>query len=908
MKQIYHCLIAFGSLFGILVHANAQTSQGIRGKIVDVETYQPIAGVNILVPEVDGISTSNEKGEFSIPLSEKGPYKVVSKYLGYLTDTTSVNFDQAAWQDVHIVLVSEASNLDEVVVTRRRAQFTELALLEERRESSLIVEKIGSEELSRKGVSDAASAVSKLAGVSTQEGSTQVYVRGLGDRYNSTSLNGLPIPASDPNLKNIALDIFDTDVVDYIGVDKVYNASLSGDFGGANVDIASKKYRGDRFVELSLGSAINTNALGEMGNFRLQQGPGFFGYSDFSLPADAQGSYHFQNSWDAEKKNVMPMNFGLRAGDTISVGNQGRLSLFGTANFSNGYDYRNGVNWGVGAQGDPQKRFQQTQFSYNTKTTGMFNAHFQQSQAHSFSYNLLYVNSSNQFSDNFAGYIRDAAEQDNGLVRRQTFERTALLVNQLLGKHRLNDKIDLDWAVAYNLVDGDMPDRMQSMLRVTPDGDYRFIRVNAPDNHRYSYFLKEDEFAGNISARYKLGEEGRGSVTVGYSGKKKKRSFDVMQLNFDIDSEVRDNTIVDPANLDMYLGEAGFGSFYQLRGFAGNAFQYYNGDQDNHAGFANLDYQLTDKLTAVLGARFEYLKQYVDYYNVELMGSNTISKNAFLPSLNLRYALNDKHNLRFGSSKTYTMPQFKERARFPYEDVTQEYIGNPYLTPSDNYNVDLKWEMFPSASELMSVGLFGKYIENPINEIVASSSVNAISYANTGEMGYVYGAEVELKKDLLKWDNGDKLSIGFNTAVMKTHQEFDEEKVWRETEGIINIDPTHETSKFTGASDYIVNGDLSYRKNLQNEKSITATVLYNYYSDKLYAIGTGQMGNKVDRGLSTLDFVVKSKLSRNIEIDFTAKNLLNPEFERWQENVVPVKVLSYTRGAYFSLGLKYRLF
>lgn len=907
MKQIYHCLIALGGVFGLLTNGYAQQAQGIRGKIVDVETYQPIAGVNIWVPEVDGASTTDEKGEFTIPISKKGPYKIVSKYLGYLTDTTSVNFDQPAWQDVHIVLVSEASNLDEVVVTRRRAQFTELALLEERREASLVVEKIGSEELSRKGVSDAAGAVSQLAGVSTQEGSTQVYVRGLGDRYNSTSLNGLPIPASDPNLKNIALDIFDTDVVEYIGVDKVYNASLNGDFGGANVDISSKKFRGDRFVEFAVGSAINTNALGQMGNFRLQQGPGFLGYSDFSLPADAQGSYHFQNSWDAEKKNVLPLNFGIRAGDSFAFGNQSRLSVFGTANFSNGYDYREGVNWNIGAQGDPQKRFQQTQFSYNTRTTGMFNAHLQQSQAHSFSYNFLYVNSSNQFSDNFAGYIRDAAELDNGLVRRQTFERTTLLVNQLMGKHRLTEKIDLDWALAYNLVDGDMPDRMQSMLRTTPEGDYRFIRVNAPDNHRYSSFLKEDEFVGNISARYKLGEEERGSLTVGYSGKKKKRSFDVMQLNFDIDSELRDNTVIDPNNLDAYLGSAGFGSFYQLRGFAGNAFQYYNGDQDNHAGYVSLDYAVTDKLTAVLGARFEYLKQYVDYYNVELKGSNTISKNAFLPSLNLRYALHEKHNLRFGASKTYTMPQFKERARFPYEDVTQEYIGNPYLTPSDNYNVDLKWEMFPSASELVAVGVFGKYIENPINEIVASSSVNAISYANTGEMGYVYGAEVELKKDLMKWDNGDKLSLGFNMALMKTHQEFDEEKVWRETQGVINIDPTHQTSKFTGASDYIINGDISYRKNFQNDKNLTATVLYNYYSDKLFAIGTGQMGNKVDRGLSTLDFVLKSKLSRNIELDLTARNLLNPEFERWQENVVPVKVLSYKRGAYFSLGVKYRL-
>src|SRR5690606_2599584 len=93
------------------------------------------------------------------------------------------------------------------------------------------------QELSRKGIGDASTAVAKLSGVSKQEGSTQVYVRGLGDRYISTTMNGLPIPSSDPNLKNIALDIFSTDIVEYIGVDKSFNSNINGDFGGASVEI-----------------------------------------------------------------------------------------------------------------------------------------------------------------------------------------------------------------------------------------------------------------------------------------------------------------------------------------------------------------------------------------------------------------------------------------------------------------------------------------------------------------------------------------------------------------------------------------------------------------------------------------------------------------------------------------------
>lgn len=884
--------------------ADGTSALGIKGRVIDVETLQPIPGVSIVVLENGRKTSTNERGEFTVPVNAKGKFSVETSYLGYNKEIVPVNFSDKNWEMINVVLVNTSSALDEVVISRRRTQISEIALLEERKNASLVVEKIGVEELSRKGVGDAAIAVSKLSGVSKQEGSSQVYVRGLGDRYNTTSLNGLPIPSSDPNLKNIALDIFSTDVVDYIGVDKLHNATLIGDFGGANVDIGSKNFKGDQFFEVSFGSTVNTNALKEVGNFKLQQGPNFFGFANSLIPSDAQGSYHFKNSWDIYPKSMLPVDLGLKLGKSFNFGTESRLSLFATLNFANGYTYREGINANVGAQGDKLKSFFQTRYNYNTKSTGMFNANYQINTNHNIAYNFLYINSGDQFTDDFAGYIRDAAEDGNGILRRNTFAQTKLIINQLLGKHTFSDKIDLNWGLAANMVDGNMPDRMQSQLRKMDNGEYVFIRVNEADNHRYNYFLKENEFVANVSAKYKLGDYNKGNITVGYTGRMKRRSFDVMQLNFNISADYR-QTVIDPDNIDQYLGAAGFGTFYELKGFAGNAFQYYNGDQTIHAGFASLDYKLTEKLTAVVGARLEKIIQSVDYYSIEFPKSeNKNSKDAFLPSLNLKYALNDKQNLRLGASKTYTLPQFKERARFPYDDVTEVIIGNPYLYASDNYNLDFKWEMFPKESELISVAAFGKYIQNPINEIMIASATNDISYANTGDKGYVYGVELELKKNIIEF-NEDKLSFGFNSAIMKTNQDFDAEKVTTETNGIVNIDPTHLSSRFTGASDFIVNADLSYNKKLTDDKNIVGTVIYNYYSDKIYAIGTGGLGHRVDKGFGMLDLVIKSKLSKNIGLEFSARNILNPAFERWQENVEPVKVLSYKKGKFFNLGFKY---
>jgi len=895
----------------ILLQASIATAQqfGVKGKVLDVETFKPIPGVSIKVANTAYATSTNENGEFVIELPNKGAdYTLVSSYLGYKPDSTNFKLQVSSWAFVPVSLLSTSSTLDAVVVTRRREQASEIALLDERRLSSLTVEKIGAEELSRKGIDDAASALAKMSGISKQEGNSQLYVRGLGDRYISTSLNGLPIPSNNPSLKNIALAMFNTDVVDYVGVDKLHSAGLNGDFGGARVDIASKDYKGEQLFEVSLGSTINTNVLSNTDKLYMQDGPNFWGFSNYKVPADATGSYHFKNSWVDKKKAMTPINFGFKAGNAYKIGAEGRLSLFATANFANGFGYREGVNNNYSSQGAKLRALDQQRVSYTTSTTGMLNANYQANSRTKLTYNFLFVNTSDQYRDNFTGYLVDKAEDNNGLIQRGVYEQTQLIINQLLGKHQLNEKVDLQWGLAYNRVNGDMPDRMQSTLRSLENGDWVFVRNNSADNHRYTHHLTEDEIAGNIAASYKLGTSDRGKLTVGFDGRKKKRALKAIQLNFDIRPDYR-TVPVDPKNLDAILNQANYGIAYDLESFSGNGYQTYNGDQDIYSGYASLDYKLTDRLTSVVGFRYENIKQYIDYYSIEMPagGNNTFTKNGFLPSLNLKYTLNDKQNLRFGASKTYTLPQFKERALFPFEEENNTYIGNPYLYPSDNYNLDLKWEMFPTSSELLSVSAFGKLIQNPINQITISSATNDISYLNTGDKGYVYGVELELKKDLLTFNGGqDKLSFGFNSALMRTTQDLDATKVNRETKGLFNIDVKPKAG-FTGASDLLINADLSYMKKFNAAKSISATVLYNYYSDKLFAIGVNGLGDQVDKGLGGLDFILKSKLSKKVGLDLSARNILNPSFERWQEDAIPVKVLSYKRGVNFGLSLKYQL-
>ena len=287
----------------------------------------------------------------------------------------------------------------------------------------------------------------------------------------------------------------------------------------------------------------------------------------------------------------------------------------------------------------------------------------------------------------------------------------------------------------------------------------------------------------------------------------------------------------------------------------------------------------------------------------------------FYPLFLIKYALNDKQNLRFATSKTYTLPQFKERALFQFEEVTQVYFGNPSLYASTDYNVDLKWELFPKSTELISLGLFGKLIQDPINSVTVNSATNDISYVNSGDQATAFGAEFELRKNIFERETEledyfakENLTLGFNMSYMSSDQDLDAEKVVTETTeaGILplSVDFSNDSDRISGASDLLLNGDLSYYKEFKKDKNILVTMAYNYFSDRIYALGTEGKGNLVDKGFGTLDFVARAKLNKHIGLSLTAKNLLNPEVERFQETQ-DVTVLSYKKGQNIKLSLTY---
>jgi len=923
MKKIIIAFVLVGQL------VSAQSKGTVKGTLTDGEVNnEPLPFANVFIKGTTIGGTSDFDGNYTLSLNE-GNHVLVFSFIGYQTVEKNIVVKANEILTINQKLsAKEGVTLDEVQIQATINRTKVSALLLEQKQAISIKTSIGAQELENKGISDLATAVTKATGVSKEEGSNTIFVRGLGDRYNATTLNGLPLPSNNPSRKNISLAIFSTDIVQKIDVNKIYNGTIYGDFAGANVNIVSKEHIGKPSIELGIGSGTNSNLSS---GFYVQDGPSFAGFYTNTYPTNVLNGYGFTTSLDNVSKSPIASNVSVKGGRKFQIGEEGNLNVFGTISFSNEFKFKEGVNrGGVNAQGLAYTDYNFKSYDYNTNTTGMLNIAYKVHENNSYKLSSLFINSSNQSLDEYNGIINvfDNASEGGGFVKRATFDKTSLVINQILGNHKFGDRTALNWGVAYNHVNNVIPDRRQNMLvpkdTNKPNGVKTVSDLAASDNHRFFQELLEDEFAANITGSYFFTkdkeDEYKGKLTFGYSSRFKKVDFKATQFNFRINRAIT-QPVVNKNNLDAYFKQENLvNNFFKVETFRGDATtpnaldpQTYFGNQYINGGFSEVQYKVTPKFALVVGVRFEHIYQDISWKtSLDPDGDkNAFTKFEFLPNASLKYELTDQQNLKFAVSKSYTLPQYKERAPFQFEEITQIKFGNPDLDVSTNYNVDVRWEYFPKSGEVVSFTGFGKIIQNPINEVVVASATNDISYVNTGKQAKIFGAEFEVRKELFsrELEKGEvilksKLSAGFNASFMYSNQDFDRFKVIEETK--LNVNFTNKEGKLTGASDLILNADVTYVKDFSKSANMLGTLTYNYFSDRIYAIGSAGKGDIIDKGIGSLDVILKTQISKKIKLGLSLKNLLNPAVKRVQD-IQNVEVLSFKKGINASFSLSYKL-
>ncbi|PQJ77019.1 TonB-dependent receptor [Polaribacter glomeratus] len=885
---------------------NAQDKGTLKGTLTDKETNnESLPFANVLIKGTTIGTTTDFDGNYSIKVPA-GNHIVVFSFLGYKSIEKSFSIKVGETVVINQLLSAEEGvALDDIIITTTSSKETATALILEQKKAVSIKTTIGAQELAIKGVSDAEGAVTKTAGVS--KGAKNVIVRGLGDRYNSTTLNGLPLPSEDPEYKNISLDFFDTGIIKNIEVNKVFTSDLSGDVGGANINISSKELVKRSMFTISGSVGANTQTVSK--DFLTIAGTNKFGTQNLGIPVNDLTKYSFSNSWKPESQNFqLNNNFSFAGGRKYDIKDD-TFSFYIVGGFDGSYNYIDGNIKQTTSSGEVFQDQDFTKYDYTVSQMIMANLNYKFEAGHNIAYNHLFIHNNKQSVGDYFGFNNPEQDGDLEFQRRQQTNNNELYVNQLIANYKFSDRLNFETKGSLNFIRGNEPDRRTNKYLLRDDY-YSPQTSSAGENERYFAKLEENDYAANGKFSYKLKKgEDISVLELGGDYRYTERLFSATIFNHDFSSRVA----IDLENPDAIFNQNSIdNSIFELetgRGSANNPNAFipftYRGKRQIFGAFGNLVYQFSDNFIASFGARFEKIQQLVTY-NTNIAqsaidGASNLDRTYVLPSFNIKYNFNENSIVRIAGSQSYTFPQFKETAPFKYQDISFSSQGNPDLKPSDNYNLDAKYEYYFSSSELITVTGFYKFIKDPIARSEIPSGGNTLTYLNVGNDASVYGLELEARKSIYKIEDKDlEIMAGLNTSLLMSNVNLDKSSV---------AQFTNATSNLEGATPFLLNADISINKKIEDNTFISS-IVFNYFSERVYSIGTRGFENVLEKGIPTLDLVSSYEFNKHYSIKLKAINLLNPDFQisragfNGGDNVV---LRNYKKGVNLSIGFSYNL-
>ena len=955
-------------VFLVCSFAMAQDTGSIVGKLIDKEfNDEPLAFANVLIKGTIKGTTSDFDGLYEFNQLEPGQYTLVFSFVGYETQEIIADVVAGKVTTINVPMGANPGALDEIVITTTARKDSEVALLLDQKKAVEIKESIGAIELAKLGVSDASAATAKIAGVSKSEGSGQIYVRGLGDRYLTTTVNGLPIPSDNIDKKNINLELFPTRFISSVSISKTFSPYNSTDQASGNINITSKNITSRKDFGISLSNGLNTNAVFVTNNFVATALNDDLSLGIFSRP---YSNSNLVNGLTDQGWNTVgiedPVNysFGFNAGGFLDEEGKFRLSFSGGQSVDN--EYREGLfrffDRGLtgsllpitgGARDfvpDGDNRYWQR----TVNTNGLLVAQYRINQSNEIKFNAFAINKVREEVYE-GGRSGDAIFFDeltpnsiagNQFVRDQNIKNTFLSTAQLIGDHDLSSKNKLEWALGYNRLAADEPNRIRNELNFrNVDGvpkDERPIELGNTggfQQRKSSQEILDQEFNGRIKDDWilKIDEDENDiyKLSFGGDGRYKQRDFRSTFVGFEEGGLIG---AFNPQSIDDLSS-----AFTQENVDNGNLLinaqpdDFYDAELTSYAGFVDF-VGAFGNLTAELGLRYQSDRIFIDY-NVNNApggreGETELSYNNLYPSFNLKYDLNDKMALRLSGSLSQTLPEFKEIA--PFEYVSPEGLieaGNRLVERSTNTNIDLKYEFFPSDDELISVTAYYKNIDDAINRSLRVGGGDVFSFYNTGD-ARIFGIELEGKVYVIKKrDSLPNLKLSGNVSYIDHKQDLKDVSEGK------NVNGSPRTFQYGGNTEIGLEGASDWTTNLAltldtgNKYPLEFTLAGNYASDRIFAIGSpifqgedpNNPGNNredfnfngeiVEKGFVVLDFIVNKSINEHISLGLTGRNLFNPEIERFQNvasdfgnssETQEETVLSYKRGMNFSLNISYK--
>jgi outer membrane receptor for ferrienterochelin and colicin len=933
-KTFFLLLLSSGALPSVL-----SQDAFIMGRVVD-EKGEPLPFVNVISVEHRVGKATDLDGvyRFRIPA---GKNTIRCSFTGYISDSVVVEAKAGQTIQKNFILFEATTTKSEVEIYAIRKTNTEIAVIQEVKESKQVVNAMSAEMIKKTGDSDAAEVVRRIPGV-TIVGNNFIMIRGLSERYNNVLLHDVFAPSMETDVKSFSFDIIPSNMIDRVLIFKSPSPEITGEFSGGVVKIYTKSIPDDNFTSISYTQTYRSGTT--FGNFKQpERGKWHWtGFNDgyYNLPSNIPASFNlnvvqndpvrlseygkaFKNSWIPRESVALPdLNVSLTHGRKMKWGkvdvgvitaliyNNSRRQFLSERNDYNAYDFINNKSQFIYA-------FKDDVYRQNIRTSALNNWAFRFNSRNTIEFkNMFNVFSETEYI-NRRGFDYEFNYSPNNHSFQQVYR--GIYSGQLMGKHQSkNELTTLNWTAGFGYSYRDLPDyrRYRSDIIDEEKGIAKlFVGVPVSPNYLGRFFsnMQENSQALSVLLTHKLKHENWSPLfKAGVFVERKNRGFRARNIGFvqsdfmQFDVSLLEGTIeqlFSPENINPTTGIRVAEST--------NPSDSYRASNFLTAGFVGAELPFFRRFNLNTGIRVEY--------NDQRLKSATISNQpvnvrnpilSILPSANLTYNLtkDEKMLLRLAYGKSVNRPEFRELAPFAFYDFNFNLVkkGSDSLRSPTIHNFDVRWELYPNPGEMITVAFFHKQFNDPIETLFVpgggSGGIKTFTFGNA-KMATSTGIELEVRKSLEGLWKGtfvDDLSLMFNGSLIRSHVEL----------GMVQLGQSNERP-LQGQSPYIVNMGLFYQ---HKSNGWAANMVYNIIGPRIFIIGFDVYPNIYEMPRSVLDFNITKKFNNNMEVKWNVGDVFNQEvlllqdanlnkrFERNGDQIIQ----RFRPGSTMSLGFSYK--
>lgn len=921
--QIKSFVFFFFILLAFTVKGQNQT---LTGRVIN-EKNEPVVGATIKITGISKLYITNVEGRFFIPLEAGRKYELevsAASFESKIITDVSLNINQN--NPLDIILKYAVKSMEGVVIKASpRRQESTMALLNFQRNNSAMSSGLAADFIRTTPDKNTGEVLKRVSGASIQD-NKYVVVRGLSDRYNQALLNDAPMPSSEPDKKAFSFDMIPSVMIDNVIINKTATPDLLGEFAGGLVQVNTRDVPIKN--QLSIGISLGYNSQSTFKDFvsNKRNSLDWLGFDDGtrSLPSSIPGIAAYRQLTDASKiENTRTLFRGDVYEEVMK-----KASPITTINlaWANKVNFKNGATFGTVVSINYRKSeivFDQVKRGrYEAVRTPIFEGTEIQNRYSVNSgvlANFTYIKGKNKisfknlfnqlFDDNYyVRQIQNTGRLQNVQLRSSFLNQRSLFSSQLEGEHSLSTAgIKFKWNgnISHNYKT--QPD-FRTAQYVRP-----FSAINQPfeldddDTRRFFSSLKDYNvgFNSSLVIPFDLFKD-KQTFKFGGSSLVRYRDFSARVFRYEpAGTATKLSTPYDQAFLPTNINSTGFFLDEQTQNT-----DKYIGMSALNAAFAMFDNRF-GLLRVIWGIRAEYFEQFLRSKDLSLKQVivNT-EKLDFLPSVNMTFSLNPKHQIRIAGSKTVARPEFREIAPFQFFDYEQIWgiAGRTDLKRTAILNADLRYEFYPKAGEIFSVGILAKKFTNPI-EIRMDPGSNGdrwlFNYSNADEANLT-GAEIEIRKSL------DFISTKLNKLFFIGNATLLKSKVRLSTERQGSIKEDIDRPLF-GQSPYLINAGFQFNSNI-----VSLSALYNRIGPRLSLVGDPSGAGFFDvyeKPRNLIDLQASRKIWEGKgELKFTVSDLLNNQVAFYDNPSKNAKYNfndgdrinnAYTPGTTFTIGFNY---